>query len=285
MNVDDFASYTVADMRGICRNKGFKGYSRLNRAELIAFLIDALATPDVEVGDVVVWHMTDGTPVYGVVKTVADGQISVRMPVWRSTYSLLFTEYVKVTGAKATETVEWLILEDWDSAENEDALLTEVYGHRAEDAGMEFAPFLAHVREHRNNGQIIIGGLWDCCPGNEVAVIVFDDGTKHAVCQSCANSFSGTIEAIPTGEHRECMTCGVVHIHPGTESAGIGDPTIDAFLTMVESAIEPLSAHASEVEAIQWEHGSDEAEQWTTVAKDLRTALANVEWMIRYRAS
>jgi len=63
------------------------------------------------------------------------------------------------------------------------------------------------------------------------------------------------------------------------------DITIDAFLAKAEAAIKPLAEFASEAERVQWENDSDEAEQWTTVAKDLTDALANVEWMLRYRAN
>lgn len=36
--------------------------------------------------------------------------------------------------------------------------------------------------------------LWNCCWGNEAAVIVFDGGERHAVCKSCANSYTGKVQ-------------------------------------------------------------------------------------------
>jgi hypothetical protein len=38
--------------------------------------------------------------------------------------------------------------------------------------------------------------LWNCCWGNEAAVIVFDNGARHAVCRKCANCYTGEVQAL-----------------------------------------------------------------------------------------
>ncbi len=40
---------------------------------------------------------------------------------------------------------------------------------------------------------IQFGKLWNCDKGNEKYVIVFDDGSRHAVCSSCAAIYTGPV--------------------------------------------------------------------------------------------
>ena len=301
MIASDFDNMTVKDMRGVCRNKGLTGYSRFNRAELVAFLCEASRTPDVVIGDAVV-VMTETYAYQGLVIDVTETHVSV-MSVSGIRWNVLYSEYVVVRGeARKAQILSESIAYAYVRAENEDALMTEVYAHRAENAGMDFAPFLAHIREHRNAGHVIIGGLWNCCPGNEIGVAVFDDGTKHAVCEACANSFVGTIEKIPGGDVRTCETCESTHIHPITPGAPIPSQDVDpvtevvipsvtlndnmalsAFLTEAERILKPLQAMASFIERVEWENGTTEAEEWTTASKALTNALSDVEWLISYR--
>lgn len=49
-------------------------------------------------------------------------------------------------------------------------------------------------------GAIKFGELWNCCPGNEAAVITFDEGSEHAVCRRCANQYTGPVRDITPEE-------------------------------------------------------------------------------------
>lgn len=107
MNEADFTGYTVTTLKGICRNKGIKGYSKLNRAGLIARLIQAAnSESDVKIGDTIVWHdSATGNAVYGVVSNTASWGISVRIPFWDHVQGMLFMEYSKITDARIIERV------------------------------------------------------------------------------------------------------------------------------------------------------------------------------------
>lgn len=47
-------------------------------------------------------------------------------------------------------------------------------------------------------GEIEYGKLWNCCPGNEIGVIVFDNRSRHAVCARCLSNFRGETQELPT---------------------------------------------------------------------------------------
>lgn len=71
---------------------------------------------------------------------------------------------------------------------------------------------------------------------------------------------------------------------PDSEEKEIpADMTLDAFLSRALSALEPLQIYAAKTETDAWHADNPEAEQWTTVSKDLTNALANIEWMLNYR--
>lgn len=180
------------------------------------------------------------------------------------------------------------ILTAYYRAHEENDNIDAAYAIKAEDIGMTIAQYLAHRKTH--NGEIYLSGFWIAPIKDMTKVVVFDNGTRYGVTAGTASYYPGQIEDMPKGEIAECVHCRETVLIPATEETvseeiDSDDITIDAFLAKVEAAIKPLAAFAEDAERIQWENDSDEAEQWTTVAKDLSEAMANVEWMLRYRAN
>lgn len=48
-----------------------------------------------------------------------------------------------------------------------------------------------------NVSPIKFGQGWNCCKDNPTHVITFDEGTRWAVCTSCANQYTGPVEPLP----------------------------------------------------------------------------------------
>jgi hypothetical protein len=46
-------------------------------------------------------------------------------------------------------------------------------------------------------GEVQYGTGWNCCAKSPAKAIVFDNGTKWAVCRSCAVMFRGAVEDLP----------------------------------------------------------------------------------------
>lgn len=46
-------------------------------------------------------------------------------------------------------------------------------------------------------GPVQYGAGWNCCTGNETAVIVFDNRARWAVCSACANTYEGEVQPLP----------------------------------------------------------------------------------------
>jgi hypothetical protein len=60
---------------------------------------------------------------------------------------------------------------------------------------------------------------------------------------------------------------------------------IVSFLTSAHATLTALAEQAKQAENDAWDRGDWIAEEWTTVAKDLASAVANAEWSLNYRAS
>jgi hypothetical protein len=115
-------------------------------------------------------------------------------------------------GSLSGDVLAYAVARLWDDASEENAIINEAYAGKAEDANLSIPAYLAHRKEHVKAGHVATAQLWNCCHGNERKVIVFDGGERHAVCNGCANAFTGDVENLPNGEYRECMVCGVIHI-------------------------------------------------------------------------
>lgn len=48
-----------------------------------------------------------------------------------------------------------------------------------------------------NLGPVQYGAGWNCCKGNEAYVVVFDGGSRWAVCARCANQYTGEVQDLP----------------------------------------------------------------------------------------
>lgn len=70
-----------------------------------------------------------------------------------------------------------------------------------------------------------------------------------------------------------------------TETSTDDSVSIDSFLLNAHKTLSALAKQAKEMENETWDRDEWVAEEWTTVAKDLASALANVEWSLNYRAS
>ena len=71
-----------------------------------------------------------------------------------------------------------------------------------------------------------------------------------------------------------------------TEETSTDDSvSIDSFLINAHKTLSALAEQAKHAENEAWDRDEWVAEEWTTVAKDLASALANVEWSLNYRAS
>lgn len=115
-------------------------------------------------------------------------------------------------GSLSGDVLDYAVSLLMDDASEDDACVNEAYAGKADDANMTIPAFLAHKKEHVKAGHVATAQLWNCCPGNERKVIVFDGGERHAVCNGCARAYTGEAESLPNGEYRECMVCGVTHL-------------------------------------------------------------------------
>lgn len=86
-------------------------------------------------------------------------------------------------------------------------------------------------------GEIQYGALWNCCPGNEVGVIVFDNRSRHAVCQRCLNAYRGETQELPA---TPTVTA---------DSPKIGYPMIRTLATIVAAIVALLTIHPAESHA------------------------------------
>jgi hypothetical protein len=71
--------------------------------------------------------------------------------------------------------------------------------------------------KHIANGEIKIGGFWECCNERPAMVVVFDNGYRQAVCERDAKSYAGTVENLPNGTDRKCERCGETFRTPAAE--------------------------------------------------------------------
>jgi hypothetical protein len=149
-----------------------------------------------------------------------------------------------------------------------------------------------HTNSHYS--QIVVNKGWNCCEKAGTKVIVFSNGARWIACTGCARSFRGTVEDLPGGTTHQCADCDVITWGPfeliSTEEENETSDSdkienIDSFLSLLESTLKPLTLRATQAENHAYAIESDEAEQWTTISKDLRTALSNVGWMLDYRAN
>lgn len=75
----------------------------------------------------------------------------------------------------------------WAEIINEDA---ELFAMVAE---INALPVARDAIEIDYTKDIEYGQLWNCCWGNETHVIVFDNGSRHAVCNGCASKYTGPV--------------------------------------------------------------------------------------------
>jgi hypothetical protein len=123
------ASMTVKTLHTIAKQGGYKGYSKLRQAELVAFI---------EGESVIDW----------------DGALAKLAQDFTSRY----------TDAEVTRVAEVTFSE---------------------------APVSTEVQ---------YGKMWNCCAAKPAKVVVFDNGARHAVCASCASSYTGEVQDLPTHE-------------------------------------------------------------------------------------
>lgn len=74
---------------------------------------------------------------------------------------------------------------------------------------------------------------WNCCSERPAKVVVFDEGTKWAVCKSCASMYTGEVQDIPGTVEPETYTIEI----EGRDSVVITDPSSVAILKNHEKAV------------------------------------------------
>lgn len=85
--------------------------------------------------------------------------------------------------------------------------ITEAYEIHAEKAGLTLPEFLKCKKGHAKRGEIKIGDFWDCCAAKPTKVVIWDDGSKQAVCTACSRAYRGGVTDLPAGDDVMCKCC------------------------------------------------------------------------------